>query len=447
MYSDIINVFLNSIRSLRYYVDSVERKMETRLVGPDEYDNTEDMALLMRFVMKAKKNGINLSDTKLRDMIASKARIEIPSDVSDEVLDESVNLSIEIFNVLNSLIREKVIDGKTTYEYMGVPKKIKEKYREIEMQENQADILYSGSLMLLVTYFENLVSGVLKKDFLKHPERISLDEKSISYKMLTEFENVRDIREYLIDQEVTNKMYDSFFNWKSFFEKKVKLNLDYWNDNFDNIQEIIARRNIFVHNNGVVNSIYLNLLNNKDDGIHIGDTIEINREYIDTAINILEYAGISLVVEIWIKEYACIENEVKNITNFIFEEYLLSERWDIARHLYQICLKNKKLLDADKILCQINMWQCYKWIGEYDKIKNDVISIDVSALKPKYNLGILVLQEKYEEFFDCFDKQNEIGEDELKEWPLFKELRKSTEYKERFTDMLDDIDKSRESLN
>lgn len=435
MYSDIVGTFLDSVRSLRYYVDSVEKNMETYSVIGEELNMHTAMALSMHTVMKAKQMGLDVADVVHFDDIPS----NLPENVSREDYEKGMNVVKDLMLSLNSLIREKVIDGKTLYEYTEVPKDIKKKYREIEIKEKQTDILYSGSLMLLVTYFENLISGVMKKDFIKHPERISLDEKSVSYKMLTDFGNINDVKEFLIDQEVTNKMYCSYSEWKVFFEKKMKLEVLFWNSNFSQIQEIIARRNIFVHNNGVINNIYISLVGNKDGKLHIGDTILINREYIDKAINILEYAGVSLAIEAWIKEYANDENEVKNIIDFIFEEYLVCERWEIAKQLYEICLKSNKICDADRILCQINCWQCYKWLGQYNEIEKAVSEVDVSALRPVYNLGILALKEEYKEFFKYYDRQDDIGEAELKEWPLFSALRRSEEYIRRFPELIDDV--------
>ena len=49
-----------------------------------------------------------------------------------------------------------------------------------------------------------------------------------------------------------------------------------------------------------------------------------------------------------------------------------------------------------------------------------------------YVLGVLALKEDYKSFFEYYDNQTNIEEVELKEWPLFMELRKSKEYLERF---------------
>lgn len=90
------------------------------------------------------------------------------------------------------------------------------------------------------------------------------------------------------------------------------------------------------------------------------------------------------------------------------------------------------------MLCSINCWQCYKWLGEYEKIRDDVEQVDVSAYKPMYTLGILALKGEYKNFFEYYDKQTDIGEDELKEWPLFRELRNSQEFQQRFPEVIDE---------
>ena len=49
-----------------------------------------------------------------------------------------------------------------------------------------------------------------------------------------------------------------------------------------------------------------------------------------------------------------------------------------------------------------------------------------------YKLGILALLEKNDEFFEYFGKQNDIDENELKEWLLFRKIRESQIYIQRY---------------
>lgn len=416
MYSDISNVFLNNIRAIRFYVNSVEQTMSYPF--SEELLNTDDNAFLAAMVFnitKVKKRGYEMSK-ELRTI--------------ENIPQEVINYVKKVENFVHEIERDK--DKLPLYNYL--PKGIKKEYRKLEVGEKQKEILYRGSLLLLVTYFENLIAGVLKENFVKYPQRIALNEKSVSYKVLTEVNDIEEIKNILIDQEVTNKMYESLTDWKNYFKKNIKLDLNVWEDEFDALQEIIARRNLYVHNNGIINNIYINLV----DGVSkdsIGEDLNLDREYVEKAINIIEYSGMSLLIEAWLKE--CVEDpdEVKNVTDLIYEEYLDTQRWEMARHFYEICLQSSKLLDADRILCKINRWQCYKRLGEYDIIKNEVEKLDVSAYLPRYTLGILALKEEYKEFFELYDNQTDLREEQLKEWPLFKELRKSEEYIKRFPEI------------
>lgn len=412
MYNDISNVFLNNIKAIRFYVNSVDQTMDNhfseKLIDSDEAFT----AVMIYMIAKAKERGIEISNT---------------SQSLENIPQEAVDYIKEIVNLVHEIECDE--DKIPLYRYL--PKDIKKEYQKIEIIEKQKEILYRGSLLLLVTYFENLIAGVLRENFKKYPQRILLNEKSVSYRMLTEVNDIEEIKNILIDQEVTSKMYGSLLDWKNYFQKNIKLNLKVWDDQFDELQEIIARRNLYVHNNGIINNIYIQLVNNIDK-VSIGKYLNIDREYVDNAVNIIEYIGISLLIEVWLKEYADNPNEVKKITGLIYEEYLESQRWDVARHFYEICLQNSKISNADEVSCKINKWQCYKWLGEYDKIKNEVEKLDVSAYLPMYTLGILALKEEYTKFFEFYDTQTEICEKQLEEWPLFKELRKSEEYMKRF---------------
>lgn len=413
MYSEINQIFLNNLRAIKYYVSSVDPTMDNVL--DERLIRNEDsmFASMIYMVTKAQKKGFKISDE---------------SQHFEDVPEEAVNY-IKSFE---SLVQK--MEGEEDKIPNYLPKNIRREYQKFEAREKQKEILYTGSLLLLVTYFENLIAGILRESFIKYPQRISLDEKSVSYKMLTEMNDIEEIKNILIDQEVTNKMYESFLDWKKYFQKNLKLELQSWDDEFETIQEIIARRNLYVHNNGVINSIYTSLVNSADKN-SIGNILSIDREYIDNAIDTIEYIGMSLVIESWIKEYACNQEEIDNITDLIYDEYLEPHRWKMARHFYEICLKSHKISDANKILYKINNWQCYKWLGEYEKVKDEIIKFDISAYQPKYTLGVLALNEDYKRFFEIYDTQNDIGESALKEWPLFMELRKSEEYKKRFPDI------------
>ena len=63
----------------------------------------------------------------------------------------------------------------------------------------------------------------------------------------------------------------------------------------------------------------------------VGDRLNIDREYIDNAIDIIEYVGMSLVLETWLKECGDNQDDISNILGIIYEEYLEMHRWKMAQ--------------------------------------------------------------------------------------------------------------------
>lgn len=65
-------------------------------------------------------------------------------------------------------------------------------------------------------------------------------------------------------------------------------------------------------------------------------------------------------------------------------------------------------------------------------MESEIKKWDISASSPQFKLAKLALLDKYEEFFKTFDEQSEVIEEFLREWPLFRNIRESQIYKERY---------------
>lgn len=407
MYSGVIGEFINNIQALRIYIESVE----TITFDPNiDLDQNEMMAYLMCIAKEVKMENINVDE------------FEFPEEIPIEVCTE---LKKSIKQLGNNL---EISEDGTVGTYRSIPKDIKQHYIKFEAKQRQKEIIYSGSFIILITYFENMIAKLLRCDFQKHPNRMSLENKTVTYKMLEMSESIEDVKDYLIEEEVISIMYKSINDWIEYLKKKVKLKLEYASESLPILNEIMARRNLIVHNEGKVNSIYINIVSKNNNAFKIGDVLFVDKKYIDNTINTLELVGVSIIVEMWINESAKKKDEIDKLLSIIYEEYLIFEKWEQAKILYEICLDSKKMRIADELLCKINRWQCFKWLDQYDKISSELDEIDLSGSNPKYILGVLALQDKFEEFFRYLSKQSEIGEDELKEWPLFRKIRESKEY-------------------
>lgn len=329
MYTSVVGSFLNSIQALRLYVNSVETKFMKK---NEMLEENSIVAMLMHMAKELKLHNASFDDILLPE--------EFPEEISQQIKD-----SLGYFSEMVEISE----DGKTG-RYRSVPKQVKESYIKVEALRKQNEILYSGSLMLLVTYFENTIAKILKKDIQRHPQRMSLETKSVSYKILEMSNDIEDVRNFLIENEVTAMMYKSVSEWIEYFKKNVKLKLEYVTKTLPELKEIISRRNVIVHNEGIVNNIYMNAVS-EEYRLHVqnGDILSVDREYILNAVDLVESIGMSIILEMWINEGDKNKKEVDKVLAIIFDEYLIFEKWENAKILYEICLKSNKMQLADKL--------------------------------------------------------------------------------------------------
>lgn len=62
----------------------------------------------------------------------------------------------------------------------------------------------------------------------------------------------------------------------------------------------------------------------------------------------------------------------------------------------------------------------------YDDVRQEIEKVDYSNWKKdNYRLGMLALQDTYDEFGDLYINQKLIGKEEILEYPIFKNIRKT----------------------
>ena len=420
MYSNVLGIFLGNIKALRYYVNSVDVTIDGDINNfnkKDSVSSEEFIAMILKGCVIDKQKGV----TNTADKVIKK----LPENTTEAQIENIKKL----YEYVNSVVDRLNLEDKNAYSYTRLSKEIKEEFEKIDSLVDQKAILYNGSLMLLITYYENLVANSFKSDFIKHPERIKLDSKGVTYKVIVEYNDLELIREHLVEEEVTSMMYKSHEDWMAYFSDKIKLDIPYIKDRQEDIKEIIARRNLLVHNNGIVNSIYLSITQSKK--IKKGTTLRMSKSYLNKAINIIEAAGLSLAIELWLKEYGAIEDEVEKVSAILYSECLEAKKWELGKVLFNISYKCKHLSDAYYLTFRLNMWQCCKWLEQIDDVKKDILELDVSAKLPRYKLAILALLDKEEEFWLEYDKQSDINENALRTWPIFNGIRDGKIYNDR----------------
>lgn len=158
------------------------------------------------------------------------------------------------------------------------------------------------------------------------------------------------------------------------------------------------------------------------------------RFYLDERIDYFELYSILIVAELW-KKLRPTDESRADILSEIAYSHVLRSRWSIAEGLSYFMMMDKEMKESSRLVGVLNYWQAVKRQGRWDEIKNDAKAEDFSAKGSRYQLGYLALLEKKKEFFDLVPvalKGNEISLNELREFPIFEDMRKDrrfTQYK------------------
>lgn len=411
MYKRLIKEYQTNIYSLTMYLENAEEAFK---IKKEFLKESSDLLMLLDYI-NIKKEEVNKENTEKEE---KKRKIS-------EVVEKKIIENMKITD-----------DGDIEFELKGpdVKKRIMESVRNMDYKIKQDKILYSGTLMLLVVYFEEMLSKMLLTDLLKYP-RIRIEENSITFEELKDLGSIDEAKKYLIEKEVNNIMKENCDYWfNEHIKKLLKLKLENYYKNKNKFNEIMARRNLLVHNEGIVNKYYINRVGkNNIYSAKIGKKLYVDNEYIKEALEIFEEVGVALLIELYLKEEINNEDKVY-LFEIITDGYLFKEKYRIALALYELLLDSKKISGQLRKYCELNYWQCHKWLGTTnDKVK-ELEKEDYSIYDVRLKLGGLALQGKYDEFYEAFNKQNEITLECLKEWPIFKLIRED----DRFRKMIED---------
>ena len=148
--------------------------------------------------------------------------------------------------------------------------------------------IYRQSFISLFSIFDAYVFDYMKKYFISHPKELEeffkpdKNEKSkISFDNIIEYENMQSLINGLVEQKFEGKYIKQILKLLKTYKPSVFDGFDY-----NVIMETVNRRNIHIHNQGLVDSRYIEEYNN--DKLDIGDYAQISKQYFSNATTLLK---------------------------------------------------------------------------------------------------------------------------------------------------------------
>ena len=379
----------------------------------------------------------NLAQTKIK-VTKAKWAIKKAEEINEIIKSYQASNTLneeELKNVTDAIIKRLVESGeaeitdndKIKLKMSASPiskKNIDKLIREIQSVERRNELIYQNSLVNLITIYERAISKIILNYYSKNNERISQD-KSIKLYEIKKMNSITEIIDYLIINEVKDLMFKGVKEWHDFIQNKFSAKLEYYYSNKKKIDEIFDRRNLYAHNDGIINEIYYN--KNKDNiDIKIGERLKTTKEYIFSAANILLSDYIDIVLS-----FIDFSNKslIETLISIAFEE-MSDENFLLAYKIYNLLDEKYEDNEANKCLYKINKWICCKSVPELNEFFNEINEYEYDSLPCELKIGIESIKMNKEQIRVLIRDVNinYICEEELATWPVFKWIREDEDF-------------------
>ncbi len=348
----------------------------------------------------------------------------------DEEKEKSTFLALEKY--VEKYITIKEITQKSVYyeiknpEEFPVPdKNISNSAKEYRNFAEMPIVHGNNTLIMLITRFEEFVSDFIELLYREFPQKY-LYNQSITFVEIANI-GVEDVKEKIIAREIEKIMRDSFSSWFKLFEEH-KMNFDECTKEYEILKELYARRNVLVHNSGIVNDSYIKSVTHSR--YEIGEQLYADELYLNKAFEAIRTIIFCILIEgVRINKETATEC-IEDIFEKAFEE-LVAGNFNACNTIFYVLSKNPFADEITKHLAKVNYWIAKAEISGADSIKEEVQKFDVSALDKSFLMAKCVLLQKYDEansvINELYDKK-ELPFYAIEKWPLFKGYRKSTAY-------------------
>lgn len=285
-----------------------------------------------------------------------------------------------------------------------------------------------------IRIFENFFSKILYGLILQNPD-LYLNDRTITYGMLIKTD-IEELKTQLIKQRVQELMYDVNASI-DLINERLKLGINNYQQIYDNFIELSLRRNVIVHNDGVINKLYFaKLPKSIKSKYEDGDRIILGKDEVSTIIE--EISKFIYLIFFLIGEN---EDDYKNLDSVAFD-FLKKGRWELAEFSYALLMKVKGLSNQNNLFNRINYLNAKKHIVGLEKVYDEICSLDISGMTHLYSIAKNLLLENNEavtsELETCYPE--EYNSLTILTWPIFIEYRKTDEYKNFRNRHIDDFE-------
>lgn len=333
-------------------------------------------------------------------------------------------------------------------EYINVARERLYRFEKLNKRVERVDIaartVPQSFVVSLVSHYDFFLGRLVKALYLLKPEKLKASDRTLTISQLLEFNSIDDAQEYVLEKEIETllrKSHSEQFDWlENKFSISLRKNLEVW----PTFIEVTERRNLFVHAGGVVSSQYLKVCRDNgyelDPSVTVGTELGVSRGYFETAYRAVYEIAVKLTHVLWRKiQPGTIQEADRHLSNKSYD-LLKEDKNQLAAILLDFATDTlKKHSDEEaRLVFIVNKAQAYKWSGNEEAVQKIIVAEDWSATSDKFKIAKAVLTNDFKEASNIMRRIGPDGipsKSDYRDWPLFKEYRKSDEFLKTFEEV------------
>jgi len=326
---------------------------------------------------------------------------------------------------------DAIINVTKDYDYAGVNVTLDD--------ELHRGLLLKSSFMTMIATSDFLLSDILHCYYESYPEALN-DDMVLPLGELRKCTDINEAIHMLMDQKVETVLFKNFTKQILFFENELKIDTARTIISWDLINEAYQRRNIFAHNNGIVNTRYLRSVGGlpgvKD--VKLGERLGVNWDYFFQVYSEILAGGIVLAQNCWRKWYKEYSSDADSVLVDCINRELLQQAVVPATRL---CLYSREIetsseetrYDLDALLCQL-----LKIVGLKEKFTQEIRKLEKVASSNKQLTDIAALKDDKEAFYEHVKnaaKNKEIYKSDFGLVAIYQDLYNDVDFKKKLDEI------------
>lgn len=395
------------------------------------------------FIANWNQNKIELENEYQIGLTINDILQDIPDDVEDigtlkSQIDEKDIFGTKLKEIINiTLARENDrnnISYSMTSDYQSQDPQIT-RNKKIKL-DSQRNIFCRSILSNVIIIFERYLAQIYEFLVVTNPEQY-FEGKTIKTSRLFSA-TVEEIIINEVREEVSNNLFDSIKTLDKLNEKS-SINLDRYICIRKVFEEIYYRRNLFVHNEGIVNKIYLdNIHEDYKKSVKCGERLVCDDYYLSNSIVVLK----EMICVLFYEFLVSIKSDTKNYDilsyNIAFSA-LNNKEYAFCEYIYGILVKNKDFSFLDKSMFEVNRMIALKQQGK--PIQKLLEGFDVSAMQEKFAIAKYCLQDDFDSVYTLLSRTypESYNATAVRDWPIFIDFRDTEQYEKFKLEHSDDF--------